>query len=208
MEGGHPIDMKTIINFLWSRDFLHANSYSFIILTFRFFCGLMMIPYGYGKIINYDKYAADFFGDPIGIGDIPSLWLTIFAQTICPVALLLGFQTRVASIILLFNMMVAVKFHFLDPFSVKVLPLLFLGLYLIQTLLGAGKYSLDYLMFNPNAKGLKKRELIGLLFFILANGMAWFIFGNYFTVLVSLLMILLMIILYLISYNLIIRNEL
>lgn len=159
MEGGHPIDMKTIINFLWSRDFLHANSYSFIILTFRFFCGLMMIPYGYGKIINYDKYAADFFGDPIGIGDIPSLWLTIFAQTICPVALLLGFQTRVASIILLFNMMVAVKFHFLDPFSVKVLPLLFLGLYLIQTLLGAGKYSLDYLMFNPNAKGLKKENL-------------------------------------------------
>ena len=27
----------------------------------------MMLPYGYGKIVNYDRYAADFFGNPICI---------------------------------------------------------------------------------------------------------------------------------------------
>ena len=91
-----------MINLL-SRDFFAEKSYSFTALAFRSFSGLLMLPYGYGKVVNYDKYAADFFGDPIGIGDIPSLWLTIFAQTICPIALVLGFQTRIAAIILSFK---------------------------------------------------------------------------------------------------------
>lgn len=85
--------MRGLVDFLLSRDSDSGNFRSFVILGFRFFCGLMMLPYGYGKILNYDRYAADFFGDPIGIGDIPSLWLTIFAQTVCPIMLLLGFQT-------------------------------------------------------------------------------------------------------------------
>ena len=140
--------MKHLVDYILSRNSHPGNFYSFIILNFRSFCGLMMLPYGYGKIVNYDRYAADFFGDPIGIGDIPSLWLTIFAQTVCPVMLLLGFQTRLAASVLAFNMLIAVKYHFFDPFSIKVLPVLFLGLYLIQLLLGAGRYSLDYLLYE------------------------------------------------------------
>ena len=102
--------MKHLINYLVSRDSFSGNFYSFVILNFRSFCGLMMLPYGYGKIVNYDRYAADFFGDPIGIGDIPSLWLTIFAQTICPIMLLVGFQTRLAASVLAFNMMIRSSF--------------------------------------------------------------------------------------------------
>ena len=143
--------MKHLINYLVSRNSFSGNFYSFVILNFRSFCGLMMLPYGYGKIVNYDRYAADFFGNPICIGNIPSLWLTIFAQTICPIMLIVGFQTRLAASILAFNMLIAVKFHFFDSFNIKVLPTLFLGLYLIQLLLGAGKYSLDYFLFSKTA---------------------------------------------------------
>ncbi len=141
----------------------------------------MMLPYGYGKIVNYDKYAADFFGDPIGIGDIPSLWLTIFAQTVCPIMLLLGFQTRLSASILAFNMLVAVKYHFFDPFSIKVLPVLFLGLYVIQLLMGAGKYSLDYIFYAKGEKRFYRNEAVALILFMIACGIAWFVLGNCFT---------------------------
>lgn len=200
-EGGHLIDMRTMINFLLSRDFFSEKSYSFTALAFRSFCGLLMLSYGYGKVVNYDKYAADFFGDPIGIGDIPSLWLTIFAQTICPIALVLGFQTRIAAIILSFNMAVAVKFHFFDPFSIKVLPILFLGLYLIQILLGAGKYSLDYIFFCPNKEEFRRCERIGITLFVLATGIAWLVFSNYFTTYISIVLIIVTITGYLISFK-------
>lgn len=161
----------------------------------------MMLPYGYGKIVNYDKYAENFFGDPIGIGDIPSLWLTIFTQTICPIMLLLGFQTRLSASILAFNMLIAVKYHFFDPFSIKVLPTLFLGLYLIQILLGAGRYSLDYLSYEKDKIKFNKNEIKGICLYITACGIAWFVLGNHFTELVSVYLITLTVLLYLISLH-------
>lgn len=159
----------------------------------------MMIPYGYGKIVGYEKYAADFFGDPIGIGDIPSLWLTIFAQIACPVLLLIGFQTRIAASILAFNMLVAFKFHFFDPFSVKALPVLFLGMYVIQILLGAGKYSLDYVLFEKDKAPFKCSEVKGLVLFCVAFAMAWFVLGNCFSGVMSVCLIALITLLYLVS---------
>lgn len=198
--------MKYFVDYFLSRDSHWGNYHSFIILNFRSFCGLMMLPYGYGKIVNYDKYAADFFGDPIGIGDIPSLWLTIFAQTVCPIMLLLGIQTRLAASILAFNMLVAVKFHFFDPFSIKVLPVLFLGLYILQLLLGAGKYSLDYLLYEKGRKRFGKNETKGLFLYLVTCGIIWFVLGNYFTALTSVCLIVLTVALYLLSLYYI-RND-
>ena len=158
----------------------------------------MMLPYGYGKIVNYDRYAADFFGNPICIGNIPSLWLTIFAQ----------FQTRLAASVLAFNMMIAVKFHFFDSFNIKVLPALFLGLYLIQLLLGAGKYSLDYFLFSKRKIRISKNETKGILLYLVICGISWFVLANYFTGLVSVCLIVLAITLYLLSLYYIKDNEL
>ena len=191
--------MRHLVDYLLSRDSCREKFLSFIILSFRGFCGLMMLPYGYGKIVNYDRYAADFFGDPIGIGDIPSLWLTIFAQTVCPVTLLLGFQTRLSASILAFNMLVAVKYHFFDPFSIKVLPVLFLGMYLIQLLSGAGKYSLDYLLYDKEKSRFDKNETKGILLYLATCGIIWFVLGNYFTGLISVGMIVLAAALYLLG---------
>ena len=65
--------MRDILNYCLSREREYDCYGSYLILLFRCFSGLMMIPYGYGKIVDYDRYAADFFGDPLGIGDLPSL---------------------------------------------------------------------------------------------------------------------------------------
>lgn len=200
--------MKHLVGYILNRNSHFGNTCSFIILNFRSFCGLMMLPYGYGKIVNYDRYAADFFGDPIGIGDIPSLWLTIFAQTVCPVMLLLGFQTRLAASVLAFNMLVAVKYHFFDPFCIKALPVLFLGLYLIQLLLGAGKYSLDYLFYEKKKIGFSNKETIGVLLYLVICGIVWFVLGNYFTGLISVCLVILATALFLLSLHYIKDNEL
>lgn len=199
--------MRHLVDYFLSRESSREKFLSFIILSFRGFCGLMMLPYGYGKIVNYDKYAADFFGDPIGIGDIPSLWLTIFAQTVCPIMLLLGFQTRLSASILAFDMLVAVKYHFFDPFSIKALPVLFLGLYLIQLLLGAGKYSLDYLIYDNEKSRFGKNETKGIILYLASCGITWFVLGNYFTGLISVGIIVLAAALYLLGLYYIRNNE-
>ncbi len=135
--------MKRICRWLWHDTPLNTEQLSLAILFLRVFIGIMMIPYGWGKITDFDRYAENFFNDPIGIGHLPSLILTIFAQIICSIFLIIGFRTRISAIILAFNMAVATKYHFYDPFSVKALPILFLGIYIAIIMLGGGSHTLD-----------------------------------------------------------------
>lgn len=140
--------MKQICRWLWSDAPIKAEQLSLAILFLRVFIGIMMIPYGWGKITDFDRYAENFFEDPIGIGHLPSLILTIFAQVICSVFLIVGFQTRISALILAFNMAVATKYHFYDPFSVKALPILFLGIYIAVVMFGGGRYTIDRWLFS------------------------------------------------------------
>lgn len=193
--------MKKNFYYCLSKKSGYDNRSSYLILLFRCFSGLMMIPYGYRKIVDYDRYAADFFGDPIGIGNIPSLWLTIFAQTVCPVTLVLGFQTRISAAILAFNMLVAVKYHFFDPFSVKVLPMLFLGMYLLQILWSPGKYSLDYLLYSPGGKHIiSQREKCSICCVAAAFATLCIIFSNTISGWIASVLIIPVVILFAISY--------
>lgn len=102
-----------------------------------------MLPYGLGKIQNFQEYAINFFEDPIGIGMIPSLILTLFAQVFCSVALIAGIFSRPAAMILAFR-------H--DDFATLSLPLLFWGIYCLLSFLGGDKYSIDALLFNNKKK--------------------------------------------------------
>lgn len=142
---------QLLVSFITNKP-LSVKGDNATLLLFRVFAGLMMLPYGLGKIENFDTYKTDFFGDPIGIGMLPSLVLTIFAQIICALALTVGFFSRTAAFILALNMLVATKFHWYDDFATLSLPLLFLGIYCVLTLWGGGKYSIDSLMFNRSIK--------------------------------------------------------
>ena len=118
------------------------------LLLFRVFAGCIMLPFGMTKIEDYDRYCVDFFGDPIGIGMIPSLWLTIFAQIPCAIALILGLFSRPAATVLAINMAVAVKYHWNDPLATVSLPIVFLAMYVLLMLTGGGRFSLDSLIFK------------------------------------------------------------
>lgn len=140
--------MAKLIDYIFCNRPVTESGLSAALLVFRIFAGGMMMPYGIGKIENFEEYAVNFFDDPIGIGMVPSLVLTIFAQVGCSVALIGGFFSRPAALILAFNMLVASKYHWHDQFSTLSLPLLFLGIYCVLAFLGGGKYSVDTLMFK------------------------------------------------------------
>ena len=144
--------MMKLIDFIFKNSALSERGLSMAILMFRLFGGGMMLPYGIGKIQNFQEYTVNFFDDPIGIGMVPSLVLTIFAQVVCSIALIGGFFSRSAAMILAFNMLVASKYHWFDDFARLSLPLLFLGIYCMLFLLGGGKYSLDSVIFKYDKK--------------------------------------------------------
>jgi putative oxidoreductase len=84
------------------------------------------------------------FADPIGIGEVPSLILTVFAEFFCGIALLIGFKSRLVSIFLAFTMFVAAfRVHWSDPWGKKELALLFFGIYVALILMGGGKLGVD-----------------------------------------------------------------
>lgn len=142
--------MKRIVSALFRNEPLSDRGLSLALLGFRVFAGLMMLPYGIGKIEGFEQYSENFFEDPIGIGMVPSLLLTIFAQVVCSAALVVGLFTRPAAIVLAFNMLVASKYHLFDDWATLSLPLLFLGIYCALAVMGGGRYSADGMIFNRN----------------------------------------------------------
>ncbi len=177
--------MKKILGWFFKNTPPRMDSMDFAVAFLRIFAGLMMIPYGWGKIERYDALRVGFFGDPVGLGHEPSLIICIFQQVFCSAMLVLGVQSRFAAFMLFTNMAVAVKFHFFDPFcAVKALPMLFLGIYAFLVVSGGGRYSLDALAFKNhpasgpscgNVSTALRTALMGAAFF-----MSWILFGNLF----------------------------
>lgn len=104
---------------------------------------LMMLTHGYPKFKKI--LAGNFeFGNPLGIGEAPSLFLAVIGEFICPILIILGFKTKIATIPTIITMMVAAFIvHGSDPFGSKEKALLFLSFFVCVLLLGPGKFSLD-----------------------------------------------------------------
>ena len=85
----------------------------------------------------------------MGLGEETSLMLVVFAEFLCALLLVVGLFTRLATIPLIFTMCVALfVVHIADPFSDKEASILYLVPYLVIFLLGPGKFSLDFLIWN------------------------------------------------------------
>jgi putative oxidoreductase len=130
------------------------------LLLIRFIIGTLMAFIGYEKLIHFEEMAnSDFWAKNVSFlgmkGAIP-LALTIFAEFLCSIFLIVGLFTRVSSFFLLFCM----AYIFLVIFPGSILDkgehgyefntaftyfMIYLGLFFT----GPGKYSLD-------AKFLKK----------------------------------------------------
>ena len=121
---------------------------NFSLLLLRLTVGTMMIySHGWGKLLKLFGEEAIGFADPIGLGMVISLFLTVFAEVFCSFLLIIGLGSRLATIPLMIVMLVAIFIiHWDDPFGKKEFAILYLVPYILIFLMGAGKYSLDALI--------------------------------------------------------------
>lgn len=119
------------------------------LLLLRIAGGALMLTHGIGKIAPLFGSEPIQFPDPIGLGAMPTLMLTVFAEVVCSVFLILGLGTRLAAVPLLITMSVAALIvHVPDPFVKQELPLLYSSIFLVILIAGAGKISVDNLIYN------------------------------------------------------------
>jgi putative oxidoreductase len=121
----------------------HENNVHIWLLVFRAGVACLMLTHGWPKM---EKLLAGNmqFGDPLGVGAGTSLIMTVSAEVVCSILILIGLATRLATIPLIVTMLVAlVMVHLQDPIAKKELPLLYILIYITLFILGAGKYSVD-----------------------------------------------------------------
>jgi len=116
------------------------------------FGGFMVYGHGWGKIGRLFGAEEISFADPFGIGPAASLALTVFAEVVCSLCIMLGLFTRWAVIPLIIAMLVAYLYvHFDDPFGRQEKALMYLASYIALFFAGSGYYSLDRLINNKRA---------------------------------------------------------
>lgn len=113
------------------------------LLVLRVGVGALMLPHGWGKLMNFSNMK-DSFPDPIGLGSTISLTGAVFAEVFCAIAIIIGLFTRFACIPLLVTMLVAAFIiHGSDPWSKKEFALLYAIPFLSLIFTGSGSYSVD-----------------------------------------------------------------
>ncbi|MEJ6980426.1 DoxX family protein [Pedobacter sp. P351] len=128
----------------------HSLNTDLAALLLRFILGGLMAYHGYTKLIAFDQILP-MFTDIIGIGAKNSFILLIFAELGCGLLVVFGLLTRLAVIPIFISMFVAYFVaHGKDPFQAKELAFVFLLLPVVIFILGAGKYSIDKLLFSKS----------------------------------------------------------
>lgn len=123
------------------------------IFLLRLGVGGLMLTHGMPKLFRLFGDEPISFGDPIGIGVEASLMLTVFAEVICSILIIVGLATKLAAIPLLLTMLVAYFIvHGDDPFQRKELALFFMIVYVVLLFTGSGKYSLDHYFLKRKAE--------------------------------------------------------
>lgn len=112
------------------------------LLLGRIVFSLTLASHGWMKLQNFDSMSSQF-ATVFGLSSEVSLALCIFAELACAIAVAVGFLTRPAALVLVFNMGVA--FFMAHQGSIKEgeLAFLYLIFYILIALSGAGRFSLD-----------------------------------------------------------------
>lgn len=116
------------------------------LLIARVGIAVLMLTHGLSKLAMLDQSPIQFM-DFMGLGAGPTLVLTIGAEVVCSILILMGLATRAAVIPLILTMLVAIFIaHGADPFAIKEKAILFLLVYVVLLLTGSGRYSVDKLI--------------------------------------------------------------
>lgn len=121
-------------------------AFNIAMLLLRVCAGVLMIPYGYDKLVHFAEKKA-IFTNFMGIGSPLSLALVVFAEFFCSMLIILGLFTRLAVIPLVISMSVVVfKVNHADIFGKNEHGAFFLTIFLALFLCGPGKVSADGLI--------------------------------------------------------------
>jgi putative oxidoreductase len=127
----------------------YPQKINLVLLISRITVGAFMLTHGMSKFLKLFGDEPIKFADPIGVGVTASLALTVFAEVFCSLFLIFGIATRLAAIPLLITMLVAVLIvHINDGFGKQELPLLYSMVYISIAIAGAGKFSIDNLIYK------------------------------------------------------------
>ena len=126
-----------------NNTIIMTSTYHIGLFLLRFTFSAMMLSHGIPKLLNLIQGTL-MKSDPIGIGVLATTILVVIAEAICPMLIIIGYKTRLASIPVIITMGVAAFIvHGADPIGMKEKALLFLFGFLAIALLGAGKHSVD-----------------------------------------------------------------
>lgn len=118
-----------------------------VVLAVRVFIGFAMLSHGFPKLQMLLAGGKIEFFDFMGMGPQISLILTVFAEFVCSILLILGLFTRVSLGFLIFTMVIAAfVVHGADPFEKREMSLVYLSVYLLLMVVGAGKISVDHMI--------------------------------------------------------------
>lgn len=121
--------------------------FDIVIFAVRLFIGFAMLSHGFPKLQMLIDGGNEPFFDFLGMGPKFSLVLTVFAEFVCSIFLILGLFTRVAAGFLAFTMAIAAfVVHGADGFDKREASLLYLSVFLVIITFGAGKISVDYMI--------------------------------------------------------------
>ena len=122
----------------------YPKNVDLVLLLLRVVIGGMMLTHGLGKLTMLFGNDSIEFADPLGVGLTTSLALAVFAEVFCSLFLIFGIATRFSAISLSVTMFIAAFIvHANDDFAVKEMALLYLLIYVVLAIVGAGKFSID-----------------------------------------------------------------
>jgi len=115
-------------------------------LAVRVFIGFAMLSHGFPKLQMLIEGKTDFYNF-LGMGPQITLVLTVFAEFVCSILLILGLFSRIALGFLIFTMTIAgFVIHLNEPFERQEMSLVYLSIYLMLLVFGVGKFSVDHLI--------------------------------------------------------------
>ena len=121
-----------------------AGAFNFSMLLLRVVFGLLMITkHGYDKLVKFPTLQYQFYNF-FGVGSKTSLILSIFAEVLCALFIVLGLFTRLAAIPLIITMLVAVfGFNAGKPLVDSEAALMYLCVFVTLLFCGPGRISID-----------------------------------------------------------------
>ena len=132
-----------ISSFLFPQKISERNC-SLLLLAARIIFGILIIMHGIQKLEGFETLSAGLFPDPLGIGSKLSICLAIFGELACGIAFTLGFLFRLATIPMIFTMIVAFFGVHGGSIAGGELAFAYLIVFCLMFSAGAGRYSVDY----------------------------------------------------------------